>query len=191
MGPELKTEFRIREDIILRTFRRDDAEAVFAAVHRNLDRLRPFMHWATTDYSTEMALAFIENNLAGIAEKNSFGFGIFRRGAFVGSIGFVKIDWNARKTEIGYWIDGSEEGKGIISAACRVLVGYAFGELNFNRVEIRCAASNLRSAAIPERLGFQKEGVLRRSEMRNGVLHDFNIYGLLADEWVKTRPPAE
>ena len=40
-----------------------------------------------------------------------------------------------------------------------------------------------RSAAVAERLGFTKEGVLRQSEMRNGRLHDFSIYGLLAAEW--------
>jgi ribosomal-protein-serine acetyltransferase len=80
-------------------------------------------------------------------------------------------------------MDRAEEGKGIISAACRVLIGYAFDELHLNRAEIRCATSNLRSAAIPERLGFRKEGVLRQSEFRDGQLHDFSIYGLLAEEW--------
>jgi ribosomal-protein-serine acetyltransferase len=46
----------------------------------------------------------------------------------------------------------------------------------------RCAAANLRSAAIPERLGLRKEGVLRRSEFRDWQLHDFIIYGLFAEE---------
>ena len=49
----------------------------------------------------------------------------------------------------------------------------------------RYAAANLRSAAIPERLGFRKEGVLRQSEFRDGKLHNFIIYGQLAEEWRK------
>jgi ribosomal-protein-serine acetyltransferase len=49
----------------------------------------------------------------------------------------------------------------------------------------RCAAANLRSAVIPERLGFRKEGVLRRSEFLDWQLHDFINYGLLAEAWPK------
>jgi ribosomal-protein-serine acetyltransferase len=183
MGPELRTEFYIKNDVILRTFRDSDIEEVFAVVKRNYVHLGPFMHWATPDYSRESAREFIGKSIESTAAKTGLGFGIFEKGCFIGSIGFVKFDWNARKTEIGYWIDEAEEGKGIISTACRMLIGYAFTELHLNRVEIRCAASNLRSAAIPERLGFQREGVLRQAEFRDGQLHDFKIYGLLADEW--------
>jgi ribosomal-protein-serine acetyltransferase len=183
MGHELRTEFYIKDDVILRAFRYSDAEEVFAVVERNYNHLKPFMHWATPDYSLESARDFIEKSIESTAARKGLGFGIFEKGCFIGSVGFVKFDWNARKTEIGYWIDQAEEGKGIISAACRVLIEYVFVELHLNRVEIRCAASNLRSAAIPERLGFRIEGVLRQAEFRDGQLHDFKIYGLLADEW--------
>lgn len=187
MGPELKTEFHLRDDIVIRTFQEGDAEGVFAAVAKNLEHLRPFMHWATPDYSVESAEVFIENSIATVEARTGLGFGIFDNGIFIGSIGFVEFDWEARKTEIGYWIDKAEEGKGIISAACRILIDYAFGELQMNRVEIRCAAGNRRSAAIPERFGFRKEGILRQSEIRNGRLQDFLIFGLLADEWRTNR----
>ena len=187
MGPELRTEFCVGEDLILRTFRESDAEVVFAVVERNYEHLKPFMHWATPNYSIDAAREFIEKSVEATTQRKSLGYGIFHKDRFIGSIGFVKFDWKARKTEIGYWIDQSEEGRGIVSAACRILIEYAFNELHLNRVEIRCAALNLRSAAIPERFGFQKEGVLRQSEIRNGRLLDFNIYGLLADEWARMR----
>jgi ribosomal-protein-serine acetyltransferase len=183
MGAELNTQFHIGDDLILRMFRDSDAEAVFVVVKRNYDHLKPFMHWATPGYSIQSAREFIEKSIESTVARTGLGFGIFEKHRFIGSIGFVKFDWNARKTEIGYWIDQDEEGRGIISAACRVLIEYAFVELHLNRVEIRCAASNLRSAAIPERLGFRNEGVLRRSEFRDGRLQDFKIFGLLADEW--------
>jgi ribosomal-protein-serine acetyltransferase len=95
----------------------------------------------------------------------------------------VKFSWHARRTELGYWIAQNEEGKGTISKACKLLIDYAFAELDLNRIEIRCSVENTRSAAIPERLGFTLEGVLRQSHMRNGRLHDFSIYGLLRSEW--------
>ena len=187
MGPELKTEFHVSNDIRLRAFREDDADQVFYSVIHNLEHLKPFMHWATPEYSVESAKEFIENSLNSAETRKSLSLGIFDRGEFIGSVGFVKFDWTVRKTEIGYWIDKEEEGKGIVSAACRVLIEYAFDELGMNRVEVRCSSKNERSAAIPERFGFKMEGVLRQSEFRDGRLHDFFIFGLLADEWRSNR----
>jgi ribosomal-protein-serine acetyltransferase len=174
--------FRIDEQITLREFEPDDAEAVFEAVSRNYDHLKGFIHWITPDYSLESAQKFIEQYHSDREERKSLGLGIFRDGKVIGAIGFVNFDWLAMKTEIGYWISKDEEGKGTVSSACRLLVEFAFEELKINRIEIRCSAENTRSSAIPKRLGFKREGVLRQSEFRNGRLHDFEVYGLLASE---------
>jgi ribosomal-protein-serine acetyltransferase len=85
--------------------------------------------------------------------------------------------------EIGYWISAKFEGNGIITHSCKALIAYAFNELKLNRVEIRCATENGRSRAIPERLGFKLEGVLRESEWRHTRFYDMAIYGLLQNEW--------
>lgn len=185
MDAELKTCFTLNENISLRLLTSDDTLAVFESVIRNRDHLRPYMHWLQPDYSIDSTSEFIRQNLVNVSEKNGLGLGIFRDRAFIGSIGFVGFDWAARRTEIGYWIDNEEEGKGIVSAACKLLIEYAFGDLRLNRIEIRCSSENVRSASIAERLGFTREGVLRRSEWRGGRLHDFVVYGLLAYEWRK------
>lgn len=180
MGHELRKAFTLNDEITLRTFIGSDSEAVLDLVKRNEEHLQEFMRWMTPDYSRSSAEAFVEKAIASAESGDGLGLAIIRNGQFIGSIGFVLIDWCARKTEIGYWLDKAQEGKGIVSAACKLLIEYAFEELGLNRIEIRCAADNLRSAAIPERLGFRREGVLRQSEFRNGRLHDFNLYGLLA-----------
>ena len=182
MDTKLTTSFQIEEAISLRTLAEGEAELVFEAVIRNRDHLAEFMHWMTPDYSISSAEDFITRNLSAIVSNNSQGFGIFRGDRFIGSIGFAYFDWTSRKTEIGYWIDKREEGKGIITKSCERLITYAFDYLGLNRIEIRCSSENARSAAIPERLGFRREGVLRQVEMRNGKLHDFYVYGLLADD---------
>lgn len=174
--------FSLSDGITLREFAPEDAAAVFETVTRNYDHLKVFMHWASAEYSLSDAREFIGRSLDDRADRKDLSFGIFREGKFIGSIGFVNFDWLAMKTEIGYWIDHAEEGKGIVSSACRRLLDFAFDELKMNRIEIRCAADNLRSAAVPRRLGFKCEGRLRQSEFRNGRLHDFEIYGLLASE---------
>ena len=183
MDVELRNSFPLAGNVTLRTYREDDADAVYEAVIANAEPLRPFMHWMTPDYSADSAREFVCRNIREFQERRSAGYGIFREKEFIGAIGFVSFDEKARKTELGYWISKCEEGKGIVSAACEVLLNYAFRDLGLNRVEIRCSAENRRSAAIPERLGFTKEGLLRKSEYRDGRLHDFVVYGLLADEW--------
>ena len=180
MDHELTTTFQIDNHITLRTFVESDVEMVFNTALRNCDHLSEFMHWMTADYSLSSAEEFITRSIAAVASKSSLGFGMFRDERFIGSIGFTYFDWQARKTEIGYWIDKREEGNGIVTKSCKRLVRYAFEDLNMNRIEIRCSTENARSAAIPERLGFRKEGVLRQAELRNGRLLDFSVYGLLA-----------
>jgi ribosomal-protein-serine acetyltransferase len=183
MGPDLKTSFELGDRLILRTFREDDVEEVYKIVVRNRRHLQTYMHWMTPDYSRTSAAEFVTNSIAAAKAGENLSFGIFLGETLIGSIGFVHFNWEVRKTEIGYWIDKTEEGKGIVSAACKLLIEYAFGDLGLNRIEIRCSSENVRSAAIPVGFGFEKEGVLRQAELRDGKLQDFIIYGLLAAEW--------
>ena len=178
------TEFLLDDGIVLRRFRPDDAGTVYRVVADDLEHLRVYMHWAVPGYSLNSATEFIEASMAAAEENKSLGFGIFDGEQFIGSVGFVNFDHLARRTEIGYWIASRFEGKGIVTRCCRRLIEHAFNELGLNRIEIRCAVENVRSAAVARRLGFTREGVLRQSEMRNGRLLDFEIYGLLAGEWL-------
>ena len=101
----------------------------------------------------------------------------------VGQIEYNYIDLKNRKTEIGYRLGESFQGKGSVTKSCRALIDYAFGELKLNRVELRCAVENTKSRKIAENLGFKNEGVIRQSELIRGKFFDFVIYGMLADEW--------
>jgi ribosomal-protein-serine acetyltransferase len=84
---------------------------------------------------------------------------------------------------IGYWLAAPWQGKGIMTTACAALIDHAFKELKLHRVEIRCATGNARSRAIPERLGFVKEGVIRQGEWVNDRFLDLAVYGMLATDW--------
>ena len=171
------------DGVVLRPHRWDDARAVLDGVMRNYDHLRTFMEWIKPDYSINDANQYIERSIEGRDTKKGLSFGIIRGQDFIGSIDLSYFDEGPKATEIGYWIDSNYEGKGIISRAVSELIDLAFSELGMNRVQIRCATANVRSAAIPERFGFIKEGVQRQAIIRDGKLYDFAIYGLLAAEW--------
>lgn len=178
----LTRTFDLGESVILRPFMQKDSSLIYATVKANYDHLRTFLHWVTPEFSKLTAKEFVRRTQADARAMTGGSWGIFCGEELAGSIGYVKINWPSRHTEIGYWIGKGFEGRGLITRATQTLINHSFNELGLHRIEIHCARSNRRSRAVPERLGFKKEGTLRQSEWRHDRFHDMVIYGLLADD---------
>ena len=99
----------------------------------------------------------------------------------VGGVMFVEFSAASGTCEIGCWLEPAAEGRGLITAACRMLLTYAFDGRGLHRAEWRCRADNARSSAVAERLGMTLEGVLREAWLANGVFHDKQVWSVLAD----------
>ena len=69
-----------------------------------------------------------------------------------------------------------------MTLSVKALVEVGFRDYGLNRIEIACATGNARSRAIPERLKFKLEGVLREHEYLYGRYVDHAIYSMLASE---------
>ncbi len=94
----------------------------------------------------------------------------------------VNVDWANRSAALSYWLDEAHQGKGIMTASCRAFISYAFTTWKLNRIAIQCATRNTRSRAIPERLGFTLEGMLREAEWLYDHYVDHAVYGLLRSD---------
>ena len=70
-----------------------------------------------------------------------------------------------------------------MTRSCKALVNFVFDEIGLNRVEIRAAVHNWKSRAIPERLGFTQEGIIRDAEWLYDHYVDHVVYGMLKREW--------
>jgi ribosomal-protein-serine acetyltransferase len=169
--------FSYKLDSILRLKLPDPGDAKEAAevVRRNLSHLKPWMPWAVDEYSEDHAQDWIRRTLETFAGDGSFNALIILNDRIIGSIGFHDLDRPNRHASIGYWIDREHEGKGIITRCCRVLVDYLFDTMELNRLQINCNVENVRSRAIPERLGFKHEGVLRQVEFVDGRFRDWAV----------------
>ena len=110
------------------------------------------------------------------------GCGIFVDGRYVGGAG-LRWDPFGVRGEIGYWISAAEEGRGLVTKAVRALIDVGFGDLGLHRIEIRAGVENLRSRAIPERLGFVREGIERGGERGSNGFYDLVVHSILEDEW--------
>ncbi len=70
-----------------------------------------------------------------------------------------------------------------MARAFKAIVEYGFKDLGLNRIEVRAAAENKKSRALPERFGFTEEGNIRQAEWLYDHYADHVIYGLLVEEW--------
>ncbi len=111
-----------------------------------------------------------------------------KTGRCLGGSGLHRIDWTVPAFEIGYWLRTSAWGQGYITETVQTLCRFAFETLGANRVEIRCDPRNTRSAAVPIRLGFVQEALLR-NDVRDGAgeLRDTLIFALTPSDYAQAK----
>jgi RimJ/RimL family protein N-acetyltransferase len=98
----------------------------------------------------------------------------------LGSISLVRLAWEHRRGEVGYWLAREARGRGHATRAVRLICGWAFEALKLERIDLFAATGNPASQHVAERAGFAREGVLR-SFMRGKDGHlDMVAFGLLA-----------
>ena len=184
--------FRIDERTVLRPVESRDAEGLFAATEANRSHLREWLPWLDAVLSVEQTREFIRASIERAERTGAFTALIESDEEICGVVGYNSIDSTNRACEIGYWLATAHVGKGLMTRACTLLIEYAFGTLQLNRVNIPAAIGNRRSRAIPERLGFHQEGVIRDAEWLYDHFVDHAIYTLLRADWEKDggRPQA-
>lgn len=101
----------------------------------------------------------------------------------VGSIGIVtKGDIYRKNCEIGYYIGEEYWGKGIATKAIKAATSYAFKTFDIVRVYAEPFADNTGSRRALEKAGYICEATLRKNVVKNGIVKDSCIYGILREE---------
>lgn len=95
----------------------------------------------------------------------------------IGGLGFqIGLDISRVSAEIGYWISEAYWGRGFATRAVSAVADWAFTEYKLTRVFALVFSHNAPSIRVLEKSGFQREGVLRRSAVKNGVILDQWMY---------------
>jgi len=178
------------ERIVVRPYRESDVQDLFEAVAESRDHLRPWLPFADAHQSVEESRDWIIHTLAQWLLREDLTMGIWESATnrYLGGTGFHVHNWDTGYFEIGYWIRASAEGHGYITEAVGLLANYAFDRLKANRLEIRCDELNVRSAAIPQRLGFVREGCLRNDATApDGRIRNTLVFSLIPGEWQNKR----
>ncbi len=176
----------IDSETYIRQLQSSDAQQVFALVEQNREYLSQWLPWVDSTQSVDDSRAFLEMVERQHAEQNGLHCGITFEDQLVGLIGlrFTSGDFVAN---IGYWLSAQATGRGLMTQSTKCLCRYGFDQLGLERLEIRAATENKRSWSIPERLGFTREGVLRRVEKIADRYLDHYLYSLIRTDSVDWR----
>lgn len=152
------------DDFHLRRYTRDDAQTLHEAIKATYTELHPWMPWCVEPVKIEDQRDFIERGFLAWATGRAFDYGIFAGdGVLIGATSLMdRIGPGG--LEIGYWLRTDVTGKGIITRAAGRLTEIGLALPRITRMEIHCDAANVRSAAVPKRLGYRLDAVVEGLE---------------------------
>jgi RimJ/RimL family protein N-acetyltransferase len=189
-GPAYRIETR---RAVIRCWEPGDAPLLKKTVDENLGHLQPWMDWALdepTDLQTKVDL--IRRFRGNFDLGEDFTYAIFNReeDAVLGGTGLHTRPVGPAR-EIGYWIHKEYINRGLATEVAGALTRVAFEVDGVDRVEIHCDPKNVRSAAVPRKLGYVHEATLgRRLFTANNPPRDTMIWTLFAQDYPES-PAAE
>lgn len=106
-------------------------------------------------------------------------FAISINGEVVGGIGLnFRADVYRKTPLLGYWLSESYWGKGIMPEAVKLITNYAFEHLDAICIQALALSSNPKSMRVLEKAGYEKQGVLRNSVVKNGQILDEHVFAI-------------
>jgi ribosomal-protein-serine acetyltransferase len=177
----------VDDETELRLQREADAQEYMDLIDGDRSRLRTFMEWVDGLNRIEDELAFLAARVEEYDAGRGLPCAVWHRGRVIGAVGTVHLDRANDSAEIGYFVVGEFEGRGLMTRAVGAFCDHLFEVEGMNRLSARVMVDNARSRALVERLGFTMEGVHRQEYKLRGVHRDLTVYSLLRSEW-EARP---
>jgi RimJ/RimL family protein N-acetyltransferase len=175
----------LEDDTNLRWLTVDDAEAVARAVGESLDHLKPWMPWADAQSAdVEFQRGRLRNQPQQRERAEEWQYGLFgtHDNSLLGSFGLMTRR-GPGTLEIGYWLHVDAGNRGHATRAARALTEAGLQVEGIDRMIVVCDEANVRSAAIPKRLGYTLDRVEQRPPEAPGETGRTQI-------WIATRMPS-
>ena len=183
----------VGDRVVVRMARPDDAAAIVRYYTENQTHLarfespkpRPFL---TNEFWEKEAIrrrqAFERDTACRVFVFDEDGALTGSAGAVIGHVGlsaFIRGSFHA--AFLGYSLAGDLQGRGLMTEALRLVIDYAFGELNLHRLMANYDPENEKSGRVLERLGFTREGYARDYLFINGAWRDHVMTSLVSTTW--------
>lgn len=170
----------------LRALTNDDAPAVFG-IFSDPEVMRYWSHLPLTRPSE--AMEYLDDVQAGFETKTLFQWGVCRGedDLVIGTCTLWQIDGPNLRAEVGFALARPYWRQGWMSDAVTALIEFSFFELGLRRLEADVDPANGASIALLERLGFEREGLMRERWLVAGEASDSLFLGLLRKDWKRGR----
>ena len=143
------------DELHLRRYTLANVEELQEAIKSSYAEIHQWMPWCVDPVRIEEQREFVERADRNWASSTAFNFGIFDAdGTLIGAASLMdRIGPGG--LEIGYWLRTTATGRGVMTRAVARLTELGLGLPGIERIEIHCDVANVRSAGVPERLGFR------------------------------------
>jgi RimJ/RimL family protein N-acetyltransferase len=169
--------------VVLRPLVPGDAEALLAAY-----RDQPEADWTYLPVERPTDLAAMEAVIASRLGGPDLPYGVLVDDVVVGMASLMRIDTVNGVIEIGWVAFGTALQRTVGSTeAQRLLIGHAFDDLGFRRLEWKCDALNEPSMRAAARLGYTYEGTFRQAVVTKGRNRDTAWWSITDAEWPAIR----
>ena len=170
------------ERLILRKFEIQDVENVYNN-YASKDNVTEFLSWKS-HRSLDDTKAYLEKFvLPSYDQGDAYRWAVVLKETndVVGCIDVVRMDKNLKKVELGWVLDDTHWGKGLMPEAAKVVRDYLAQE-GFVRIEAHHNVLNSKSGRVMEKIGMQYEGTFKKfATNNNGELVDMKVYAYIAD----------
>lgn len=168
-------------EVLLRDWRLDDVDVVAAACSD--PEIPRWIPWVPVPYTRDHGEAYVRSCLDAGDDRYAFAIADAATGDVVGSIDLRLNSPHGYRGHVGYWVAAPARGRGICTRALRSLSSWALEEFELQRLELITDPENRASQRVAEKVGFQREGVMR-AHLRHsdGRIRDSVMFSLLPGE---------
>ncbi|WP_102692296.1 GNAT family N-acetyltransferase [Rummeliibacillus pycnus] len=179
------------EKVILKPMEDSDIKGIYEVA------VYPEIWWylSITIASIEDTKNYVTTSLANKEKGVEFPFVIINpaTNAIIGSTKYMDIDVKHKRLEIGFtWLTPAYWRTPVNTNCKYLLLQYCFEVLNLNRVQIKTDHENKQSQKAIERIGAQKEGILRNHMIRkDGTVRNTVMYSVTSEDWPMVKSKLE
>lgn len=173
--------------LVLRAIEQRDS----ADLYHHFATLRTSPHWSLQHRNPGEARKHIEIIRAQYRERRLLWWAIATRAEdrVIGSCSLYDFAGKSR-AEIGYWLSGELQGRGMATEAVREVVKYGFTTMELHRIQAGCHPRNLAAVKVAKKAGFLEEGILREYEPGKEGWSDSLVLAILKGDWEKVNRPS-
>lgn len=192
LGGTGQNEFTVRGAAVgLRPLRMSDYAAWASVRSASRSDLTPFEpKWSELELTRAAFRIRVKAGHREAAEDLGHAFGIFAfeqsrcdLATLVGGVSLANLRRGVTQSaEVGYWLGSAYRGRGFMTEAVHLVIGYAIGTLELHRLEAATLPDNHASINVLLRNGFRREGEARSYLKINGAWRDHLLFGLVEDE---------